>query len=373
MNHPPSAAELQKIADGAAPFGQLSTVSLAKFANRPAPARSWIVPNLIPDRNVTDLAGDGGMGKSLIALQLAVAMSSGTDWLGFVPEPGAVLYLSAEDEVDEIRRRAEVIVAAANGRIRFTDLSDIYLSDLTTAPATELAAIEKSKIALTPLFDSFVETIVAVRPRLVILDTRTDAFAGSEIDRAQVRFFVRALRRTCFKHDTAVLMLSHPSLVGMSSGSGQSGSTGWGNSVRSRLYLERPKADDSSEPDPDLRILTIKKSNYSTTDRTIPLRWNDGVFCLDQFGLSGLDRLAQEQAVEGRFMELLREFELQGRTVNPSGGTNYAPTKFAGADGKIGKKQFQMAQERLFSAGKIRVEPFGPPSRNTKKIVEVTA
>ena len=48
------------------------------------------------------LAGDGGTGKSILALQLAVAVATGTEWIGLRPMEGVVLYVSAEDDVDEV-------------------------------------------------------------------------------------------------------------------------------------------------------------------------------------------------------------------------------------------------------------------------------
>jgi len=46
---------------------------------------------------------------------------------------------------------------------------------------------------------------------------------------------VAMLRGLAFKADCAILLLAHPSVAGMSSGSGLSGWTSWDNSVRSRL------------------------------------------------------------------------------------------------------------------------------------------
>ncbi len=363
-----SADELQDIAErGMLPA--LKLVSAASFAERPAPERAWIVRELIPDRNVTDLSGDGGLGKSLVALQLCVAIATGTDWLGHMPEPGRALYLSCEDELDEIHRRVAII--ADRKGIPLDDLGGFSIVDLTDANLTELAAPDgKQRLALTALYDSVAAALVSIRPKLVVIDTRADVFGGDEISRAQVRFFVRALRRLCFRYDLAILLLSHPSVAGMSSGSGQSGSTAWGNSVRSRLYLERPKADDGSEPDRDLRVLTTKKANYGPADDTIALRWDAGIFRPDQAGIGTIDRMARDQQIEARFLELLREFEKQGRTVNPYSGLSYAPQAFATADPTIGKRQFKAAMERLFAAGRIEVIEVGPPSRRTKRVIE---
>ncbi|MER8688751.1 AAA family ATPase [Mesorhizobium sp. M1136] len=351
---------------------QLDAKSLADFDGQPAPPRQWIVEGVIPDRNVTDLSGDGGTGKSILALQAGAAMATNTAWLGFPVVPGRVLYMSCEDEMDEIRRRAEALCRQRD--IRLGDLRNLFVVDMTLADGTELAALEKGRLALTAVFAGLEAKIEELRPKLVILDTRADVFAGNEIDRAQVRLFVKALRRLCFQYDLAVLMLSHPSLTGMNSGSGQSGSTAWGNSVRSRLYLERPKASDDSVVDSDLRVLSTKKANYGAADTEVALRYVGGEFVAQRDGtLSGLDQQARERMVEERFLALLKQFELQGRNVSSATSATYAPALFAASDGKIGKGQFRAAMERLFAARKIKVEQFGPPSKKRQRIVELTA
>lgn len=349
-----------------------TVISAASFAGRRAPARHWIVNDLIPDRNVTDLSGDGGLGKSLIILQLCGAMATGTDWLGQMPTPGKTLYVSCEDEIDEIHRRIEIIASRRGFAVE--DLVDMHIVDLTNTTDTEFAAPDaRHNIALTATYQKLVSTIQALRPKLVVLDTRADVFGGDEISRQQVRFFIRALRRLCFEYDMAILLLSHPSVSGMASGSGQSGSTAWGNSVRSRLYLERARADDGSEPDRDRRVLSTKKANYGPADTTISLRWDAGIFRPDHLGTGTLDRIARDQQIETRFLELLREFDRQGRHVNPTSGPNYAPKAFAAADGATGHRLFKAAMDRLFAAGRLEVIPHGPPSKGVRKIVEVAS
>src|SRR5258707_15601177 len=86
--------------------------------------------------------------------------------------------------------------------------------------------------------------------------------------------------------DGAVLLLSHPSMSGMNSGTGAAGSTAWHNAVRSRLYLTRPVRKPSNlsgdtpddEGDPDERVLKTMKSNYGAIGGKISLRWDRGVF-----------------------------------------------------------------------------------------------
>lgn len=353
---------------------ELEDIALSDLEGVPLPERRWIVEGLIPDENVTDLSGDGGTGKSLLAMQLGVSMVTGKDWLGFPVMTGRVLYFSCEDSTREVHMRASALCRRCG--IGFGDLGDFFLVDKALGTdGAELATLDKGRLIFTPLFALLEAKIAQRRPKLVILDTRADVFAGNEIDRAQVRRFVSALRGLCIKYGLAVLLLSHPSLTGMNSGSGQSGSTAWGNSVRSRLYLDRPKAHGDGLVDPDLRVLTIKKANYGATATEVALRYVAGEFVSQQPAiLSGLDQQARGRIVEEKFLELLRNFELQGRNVGSSPGPTYAPALFAGAsEGVIGKGSFRTAMERLFTQGRIGVKEFGPPSKRRSRIVEVTA
>src|SRR5690606_17807006 len=59
----------------------LEIVSAATLADKPVPVREWVVPGLVPCRTVTDVAADGGTGKSLLMLQLAMAVATGRQWL----------------------------------------------------------------------------------------------------------------------------------------------------------------------------------------------------------------------------------------------------------------------------------------------------
>ena len=73
--------------------------------------RQWFVPGLIPSRVVTLLSGDGGTGKSQLALQLVAASALRTDWLGLPAMPGPCLFYTAEDEADELHKRQSLPLA----------------------------------------------------------------------------------------------------------------------------------------------------------------------------------------------------------------------------------------------------------------------
>lgn len=172
------------------------------------------------------------------------------------------------------------------------------------------------------------------------------------------------------RHGCAVMVLAHPSLSGLNSGSGTSGSTGWANSVRSRLYLERIKPE-GYEADPDARVLSTKKANYAPVGEEIAVRWQAGVF-VAAAPETGLDRMAAGAPAERTFLKLLGLLAAQGRRVNTGGGQTYAPTVFANhpeAEG-VSKRGFRVAMESLLAAGKIRLAEDGPPSKR-RQFLEV--
>ena len=335
-------------------------------ARNPKP-RAWHVEGLLPGRTVTLLGGDGGTGKSLLALQLAAATAAARPWLGLPVTAGRAVYVSAEDDSEELHRRLADITQAEG--IAFDDLERLTLRSLAGEDALLAHAQRNGTLTPTPLFRDLDQRLGDEAPALLVLDTLADLFPGDENNRAQARQFVGMLRGLAIRHDCTVLMLAHPSLSGLNSGTGTSGSTAWNNSVRSRLYLDRVR-DDGYGADPDARTLTTKKANYGRTGGEIALRWQAGVF-VAQEAETGLDRMAATAKAERVFLRLLRQFLDQGRRVNSKGGPNYAPKVFSGhpdCEG-ISKRAFGLAMERLLSGGKITIGQDGPPSRRVSYIM----
>lgn len=349
--------------------GSASFFPASEFFGKDVPERSWIADDLIPGRTVTLLAGDGGTGKSLLSLQLAVAVATDSKWLDRKVTAGPVLYISAEDDVDELHRRLASISKAQD--IGLDAMDRVTLCSLAGEDA--LMAFVDARTGIlhaSPLYDEITRQAEAVEPVLIVLDTLADLFPGNENDRAQARQFVGLLRGLAMQVDCAILLLSHPSLSGLSSGSGMSGSTAWNNSVRSRLYFSRV-VSDGYEADTDVRVLRTMKANYGPTGDDIPVRWKGGVFMADVE--TNLDRVSAKSRAERVFLKLLNELNEQGRRVNHAGGPSYAPNVFAANPGAEGctKEVLARAMETLLAAGQIVISEDGPPSKR-RQFLEVS-
>lgn len=343
----------------------------ASLDGKAVPERHWLVRGLIPTGTVTLLSGDGGTGKSLVTLQLAAAVALGRKWLGRSVSSGQALFISAEDDEEELHRRI-ADVGEAEG-VSMAELDQLTMRSLAGEDALlsvldPRSGVQKASELYLEL-DSYMSD--ELKPAVLILDTLADLFPGNENDRGQVRQFIGLLRGLAIRHECAVVLLSHPSLTGIQNGTGISGSTGWHNSVRSRLYLHRV-IQGEEEPNPDARLLECKKANYGPTGDEIALTWRNGVFVADE-PETGLDRMAKRSKASRKFVELLRMLNDQGRDVNPSAGPNYAPSVFSkhpDAEG-ITKEAFRNAMEILFSNGAVRTEQIRRDGRLATVIREV--
>ena len=339
-------------------------INPADWEGLPIPPREWIVPGIIPHKTVSLLGGDGSVGKSLLSQQLAAARALAREWIGLLPEPGRTLILSAEDDEAEMHRRIEDIRKFYD--VQMADLSDMRLIDLVGEDCI-LGTLMKGQIEPTLMYRALDAYMADWKPSLTILDVLADMFSGDENSRPQSRQFIGLLKKLARIHDCAFLLLAHPSLTGMSTGTGMSGSTGWNNAVRSRLYFQTAKASDGTEPNQNLRTLECKKSNYGPAGGQITLEWKNGLFMPVQ-GPTGLNKMAADAKADEVF--LLKRLSSQGRNVSTAKGPTYAPAIFADEPDNHGFKKgaFDASMRRLLKAGTIRIETFGPPSHQRSKL-----
>ena len=355
---------------------RLLILPVSDLAGLEIPTQKWLVDQFIPERNVTLLYGDGGTGKSLLALQLCFSVTTGSLWLGLKTGRGPALFITAEDEIEELQRRLASI-CAPEGYI-FSDLPNLHVASLNGRDAVLAAPNMKTGLMEpTALYAAVKKRVLALRPAVLVLDTLADLFGGDEIKRIQARQFIQLLQGLVAASDwgLAVVLLAHPSLSGMNSGSGTSGNTAWSNSVRSRLYLSRRTSrrgdGEIVEPDVDARVLTNKKTNRGKVGGEIALRWAAGRFVLVGAGEAS-ETPRRDVEDEVAFLAMLDEYAKGAREVSEAvSARNHAPKLFSehaiGID--IGKARLAAAMDRLFKQDILAVEEYGPPSRRFKRII----
>ena len=249
---------------------ELSGLEYDRLIREP-PARDWMVEGCFLRGTVALVAGDGGIGKSLLMQQLATSAVLGRPWLGMTVKPGRALYLGCEDDGDELHRRQWAI-----NRSLGYDMADVLDAGLDlharVGQDNALGAFQRASWRLegTRLLDKLTVRCRRLGVQYVILDTLTKTFRGNLNDPAQVDDYITLMRRLAITIQGVVILTQHPSMAGRALGTGEAGATTWSNAVRARLYLHKHKALGL--------VLQGMKSNYGRNMDPLPLRWERGVF-----------------------------------------------------------------------------------------------
>jgi RecA-family ATPase len=172
--------------------------------------------------------------------------------------------------------------------------------------------------------------------------------------------------------DGTVILVSHPSLTGIATGTGLSGSTQWHNAVRSRFYLRGIKgngSDDDGEPKGGLRELAFMKNNYGPETESIVLKYEYGLY-IPVEGAT-VDEATKQQRAEEIYLEVLLLLIAQNQHPGPKKkGSNYAPRMISEHPKAKGfsLRDMETAQQRLLDDGRIRIVTEGFKSKKADYI-----
>lgn len=338
-----------------APPEAIPLLDLSEWAARDPKAREWALDGWIPHRQATYLTGPGSAGKSLLAQQLSTCIAMGLPFLGVTTHQSKAIYITCEDDGDELERRQKAICEAL-GVDRKALAGNLFIASLHGNVDNELIRFDQNgRTTITGTYRSIEETVRQIGAGFIALDNVAH-FTAEEINRSKVAGFVNLLNRLANESNGSVLFLGHPNKAGEQF----SGSTAWENQVRSRLYLETPQTDGQAQ-DRDARVLSRSKANYAVNGEKIEFRWHHMAFVRNtELPSDYWERHAQSAEAasdNGVFLECLRKRTAKKLNSSASVGPNYAPSLFAKmpAGRNIGLKRMSYAMERLFEIDAIEV------------------
>jgi len=339
------------------------------WINKPIPPRLSIVDGWVPLLATTAMYGDGGTGKSLIAQGLMTSTAIGAAWLGIQTAQCRSFGYFCEDDEDELHRRQDAINRALG--CGYADLEPMRLQSRVGMDNVLMTFGSDGTGTLTPAFDDLCTEVMTHKARLCIIDTAADTFGGNENVRPQVRQYIgHCLGKLAKMMRGAVLLLAHPSRAGLATGEGDGGNTAWNASVRSRLYLSRPKADGDDQPDDNRRILTRKKANYASRGDAVDLIWHDGYFKVER-EVGGVFGTIERRNADQVFLGAIAELAKQGRNLSANtAANNYAPSIILRAKlaDRFKRQDMAAAMERALKDRTIVIESYGSASQGRQRI-----
>jgi hypothetical protein len=178
-------------------------VNLTGLRNMRQEGLNWLWPGRIAVGKLCVIAGDPGLGKSLLSLDIAAHASRGAPWpdeSGFAPVT-SVLLLSAEDDyVDTIRPR---LVAAE------ADLDRVFAVTGVVSGSGEAETERMLDIVLDlERLQAAIEEVPP--PRLLVVDP-ISSFLGSacENSNAEIRSLLQPVTKLAKETSTAIVLISH--------------------------------------------------------------------------------------------------------------------------------------------------------------------
>lgn len=197
-----------KATNGTAPSAPLTKRSAFPCNAADIPPRDWIIPGLMMRRHLSVLVAPPGSGKSLLTLQLAIAVALGVKWGGWiVRKPEKVMVINVEDDHDEMRRR--LAAAAQEMGVHQTELVDrIFLLDAPESIVVTKFDPRTKAVLRMPVVEQLAEDVRADGVGVVIADPFAETFEGDE-DNTAMKWAAVAWREVARQSMSSVMLVHH--------------------------------------------------------------------------------------------------------------------------------------------------------------------
>jgi hypothetical protein len=165
--------------------------------------RQWLLGNTFARRYVSTIVADGGTGKTALRMAQAIALATGRPITGeHVFRRCRVLYVSLEDDADEMRRRIKA--CCLHHKIASDELRD-YLFVAAVANGPKLATMTKGGvIARGDLAKMLIEIIERRNIDLVVLDPFIKSHGCDENDNNAIDLVTGLLAELAIRFNLAI-------------------------------------------------------------------------------------------------------------------------------------------------------------------------
>lgn len=332
-------------------LAQTSTAQFSAEASKIAPAldvldlksdadaANWLVANIWPIGARGWLAGEAKLGKSWLALEMCVAVATGTNFLGHddytIRKAANVMYLTEESSGRKIRQRIEMLCAgrkrsleSIKGRIKTIVRQRVQLTD-----AAWLAQILKEMDEHKPL--------------LVVVDPLRRYHTGDENDATEIAPVLNALARLQDANGgTAVVVVHHSRKVGAESESrsgqnlrGSSDLHAWSDAA---IYVSGTREVTNA-----MSVEVELKDEEAPPNLAVTLKYSESAVRFD-VQLGGINKIKESSAI-------IKILAVLGKLKS---GERLSATKLAKM-AKVAQQAQHDACEELLSASPAKINVLG--------------
>jgi hypothetical protein len=172
---------------------RIETISADEILKTDWPAPVWAVPGLLPV-GLSILAGAPKMGKSWLALQIALAVAAGGVALGQRVERGPILYLALEDPPRRLKERMNKQRWPMGLAADFLTVGTFMdrIGDLRNGGGKRLT-----------------QKIYEREYRLVVIDTLSRAISGKQNEAEEMTAWLTPVQEIAHAQNAAILMIDH--------------------------------------------------------------------------------------------------------------------------------------------------------------------
>lgn len=211
---------------------------VAWLVDDPVDEIDWVWKGFLAPGTLSMLHGEGGLGKSWIALKIAEQMLTPDGSLLDAPvNTGPVIFLDGENAKSQIHSRIKYTKIPNNADLSYYMVNDPILGLEEHSEKYIDYLIEKHK------------------PRLIIIDSQRALWSGDEREQNEAGKMLRRWARSIEEHPCAYLLIHHDNRSGDYSGSSDINAAISG----CRLHLQRHPDKDK----PEARIITQPKNRIA--------------------------------------------------------------------------------------------------------------
>jgi len=278
----------------------------------------WILEPLIPSNSIILLDGLGGLGKSIFAMEMAYAISTGQSFLlqdilpmGKYP----ILYLTAEESDWRFFERLKNI----ENTYQCQSKNFYWVSTISKdfcLPTARLFCRKQNEVQPTETFAFLENAIKKTQAKLIVIDSWINFYGLDENSTENGAIAYDYLKCLIRQHDCSFLLIHHQTKDAMRSLTPMfRGTMVFREQARTRIVI-------SSWSVPDKKKVSIEKSNYYSSILThfpILISMSKGVWTIEAMSGEFLDLEEEEEEIENKSKKKKNK-NGSGKCINTIGG-----------------------------------------------------